>query len=196
MTDDGHKLDLTSRQAPECTTTLSQHRSPAPVVIFEKLAPDAELPRRATERAIGYDLKAYLLGSKVKLICGTLTERGPDPEADVPHIRLFPGVRAIVPTGLRVAIPEGYEMQIRPCIETSVIKGLDLIGASGTEGPDDREEVGVFLRNTTSVTVTIEHGERIARAVFVPVAQLPVMEGLVAPAGLGGDDGAGSAGAP
>ena len=89
--------------------------------------------------------------------------------------------------GLRVAIPEGYEMQIRACAETSVMKGLALMGASGTQGPDDREEIGIFLRNTTSVAVTIEHGERLARAVFLPVAQLPILEGLVRPTGLGGE---------
>jgi dUTP pyrophosphatase len=196
MTDDRDQPAFASHHAPERATPLAQPCSRSPVVIFEKLAPDVEFPRRATERAIGYDLKAYLMGTRVKLVCGSVRERGPDPEADVPQIRFLPGVRVVVPTGLRVAVPEGYEMQIRPCARMTMTKGLTLIGASGTLGPDDREEIAIFLRNSTGVTATVEHGECIARAVFVPVAQLPVLEGLIASAGHGGDDGAGSAGAP
>ena len=78
-------------------------------------------------------------------------------------------------------------MQIRPCTEITLLKGLTIIGASGTEGPDDREEIRIFVRNTTGVFVNIEHGELLARAVFVPVTRLPIMEGLVSPAGLGGE---------
>jgi dUTP pyrophosphatase len=169
-------------------SSLLPPRTPAPVVIFEKLAADVELPCRATERAVGYDLKAYLLGSRVQLLSGTVTargpdlvtERGPDPEAELPYIRLLPGVRASIPTGLRVAIPEGYEMQVRPCTEMALLKGMTIIGSSGTEGSDDREEIRIFVTNATTVSVYIEHGERLARVVFVPVARLQVVEGLVA----------------
>lgn len=191
MTHDSHRAALPNDETPKRVAAHPRPRSRAPVVLFEKLAPDVDLPRRATERAIGYDLKAYLLRSRVKLVSGTatarnpvlVTERGPDPESDVPCIRLLPGVRASVPTGLRVAVPEGYAMHIRPCAEWVLLSGLTIIGSSGTDGSEDREEIRILVRNDTSVGVWIEHGERLATAAFVPVARLPVMEGLLAPGG-------------
>lgn len=189
MTDDGHRPTPPNGETQRSAAALDRSCSQAPVVLFEKLAPDVDLPRRATERAVWYDLKAYLLGSKVKLVSGTatarnpawVTERGPDPEADVPHVRLLPGVRASIPTGLRVAIPDGYAMLIRPCAESVLLNGLAVIGSSGTDGSDDHEEIRILVRNDTAVTVFVEHGVRLASAVFVPVARLPVAEGLLAP---------------
>lgn len=149
-------------------------------IIFEKLYDDVELPARATAGAAGYDLRAYLTGSKVRLTNGDgVFERGPDPEADTPSIELPPGYRAIIPTGLKVALPEGYEMQVRPRSGTSFKKGLHIINAPGTIDEDYRGEVGVLVSNPTAASLVIEHGERIAQAVFARVEHLPMAEGSV-----------------
>lgn len=151
-----------------------------PRIVFEKLHADVELPARATEGAAGYDIRAYLMGSPVKLIEGSsVIERGPDPEADVPVIELPPGARAIIPTGFKVALPPGYEMQVRPRSGTSFKKGLEIVNAPGTVDEDYRGEVGILVKNPLHAWMVIEHGERIAQAVFARVAHLPMVEGCV-----------------
>ncbi|HEX6966604.1 MAG TPA: dUTP diphosphatase [Gemmatimonadaceae bacterium] len=152
----------------------------APSVVFEKLYPDVELPSRATAGAAGYDIRAYLTGSRTKLMSGSgVVERGPDPEADVPFITLLPRDRAIIPTGFKVALPEGFEMQVRPRSGTSFKKGLEIINAPGTVDEDYRGEVGILVRNGTELSMVIEHGERIAQVVFSRVAHPVMREGVV-----------------
>jgi dUTP pyrophosphatase len=168
--------DNTSGAAVSMAATAAD----TPRIIFEKLHPDVELPARATTGAAGYDLKAYLIGSRTRFASGShVTERGPDPEADAVHIELLPGERAIIPTGFKVALPEGYEMQVRPRSGTSFKKGLEIINAPGTIDEDYRGEVGILVHNGTGGSLVIEHGERIAQAVFARVAHLPMVEGTV-----------------
>lgn len=81
-------------------------------------------------------------------------------------LRLDPGARALIPTGLFTAIPEGYEIQIRPRSGLALKRGLTICNTPGTVDADYRNEIGVILINLGLETVWIEDGERIAQAVL------------------------------
>ena len=94
------------------------------------------------------------------------------PEADrAAGLTLVPMQRAICPTGLRVAIPEGYEMQIRPRSGLATKHGITLPNTPGTIDSDYRGPLGVALVNLGTAPYTIRHGDRIAQAVVAPVVQ-------------------------
>lgn len=79
--------------------------------------------------------------------------------------------RAVVPTGLRVEIPPGYEMQIRPRSGLATKYGISLPNTPGTIDSDYRGPLGVALINLGSDPYTIQHGERIAQMIIAPVVQ-------------------------
>jgi len=107
---------------------------------------------------------------------------GADLRANLPEAQraqglvLAPGGRALVPTGLRVALPDGYEWQIRPRSGLAYKHGVTLINAPGTIDADYRGEVGVLLVNLSDTPYRIAHGERIAQAVLAPVVQADFAE--------------------
>lgn len=84
---------------------------------------------------------------------------------------ILPGGRARVPTGVAVAIPEGYEGQVRMRSGLAHDKGLALLNAPGTIDSDYRGEVQIILANLGNEPVTLERGERIAQLVFAPVSR-------------------------
>ena len=84
---------------------------------------------------------------------------------------LAPGARILVPTGLQVELPEGHEWQIRPRSGLALKHGVTLLNAPGTIDADYRGQIGVLLINLGEAPFTIVHGERIAQAVLMPVAQ-------------------------
>ena len=86
-------------------------------------------------------------------------------------LTLPPMARAICPTGIRVAIPEGYEMQIRPRSGLATKHGITLPNTPGTIDSDYRGPLGVSLVNLGAEPFTIRHGDRIAQAVVAPVVQ-------------------------
>jgi dUTP pyrophosphatase len=147
------------------------------VVRYQKLHPDVQLPRKESAGAAGRDVRAYLLGTKVKFWTGQgVIERGPDTSVDPPFIRILPAERAIIPTGFRMALPPGYEMQVRPRSGASFKKGLHILNAPGTIDADYRGEVGIVVTNVSQVSLYIEHGERIAQIVLAKVPELPEIE--------------------
>jgi dUTP pyrophosphatase len=81
---------------------------------------------------------------------------------------LKPGMRALVPTGIAIALPVGYEAQIRPRSGLALNQGIALVNAPGTIDPDYRGEIGVILINHGSEPFTIKNGERIAQMVIAP----------------------------
>lgn len=100
---------------------------------------------------------------------------GMDVRAAVPEgepITLAPGARAMVPTGLSVAIPEGYEIQVRPRSGLAAKHGLTCLNTPGTIDSDYRGEIKVILINLGSDAFTIQRGERIAQLVLAPVTRL------------------------
>ena len=84
---------------------------------------------------------------------------------------LQPMERAIVPTGLRVAIPEGFEMQIRPRSGLALKHGITLPNTPGTIDSDYRGPLGVALVNLGAAPYVVSHGDRIAQCVIAPVLQ-------------------------
>ena len=116
--------------------------------------PAVPLPAYATRGAAGADIRANL------------------PEGQrTAGFTLAPMQRAIVPTGLRVAIPDGYEMQIRPRSGLALKHGISLPNTPGTIDSDYRGPLGVLLVNLGAAPYVIEHGERIAQAVIAPVTR-------------------------
>jgi dUTP pyrophosphatase len=116
--------------------------------------PALPLPAYATALAAGAD------------VCANLAE------ADrAAGLRLAPGARALVPTGLVLEIPEGWEVQLRPRSGLALREGLTLLNSPGTIDADYRGEVGVIVINHGVGPATIAHGARIAQMVLAPVAR-------------------------
>ena len=108
------------------------------------------LPAYETTGAAGADLRANLPGGAVTLA---------------------PGARALISTGVHMAIPEGFEVQVRPRSGLALKHGISLVNSPGTIDSDYRGVVGVILGNTGQEAFTVEHGMRIAQMVVAPVMQ-------------------------
>lgn len=102
------------------------------------------LPQYSTPQSAGMDVRAYL------------------PEGPV---ELLPGQRALIPTGLHIELPEGYECQVRPRSGLAFKHGITIVNAPGTIDADYRGEIGVLLMNCGQEPFTINDGERIAQLV-------------------------------
>ena len=137
------------------------------MVVFEPLHPDVRPPERATAGSAGFDLRAYLIGRRVRCSDGVSLWETHAAEAEgVWRLELPAGAMALIPLGFRARLPEGFEAQVRPRSGVSFKKGLQIPNAPGTVDADYPDEWLVPVRNATAGTVRIEHGERIAQAVF------------------------------
>lgn len=98
---------------------------------------------------------------------------GADVRANLPDgpVTLAPGARALVPTGLRMAIPEGFEVQVRPRSGLALKHGVTLVNTPGTIDSDYRGPLGILMINLGAAPFTIEHGARIAQLIVAPVVQ-------------------------
>jgi dUTP pyrophosphatase len=107
----------------------------------------------------------------------TAQSAGMDLRADLEEvISLAPGQRALVPTGLFIEIPEGYEAQVRPRSGLALKRGLTVLNSPGTIDADYRGEVGVILVNLSQEEQRIEKGDRVAQLLFAPVARAELVE--------------------
>ena len=107
----------------------------------------------------------------------TAGSAGMDLRADLAEpLRLAPGERALVPTGLHLEIPAGFEGQVRPRSGLALKRGLSVLNAPGTIDADYRGEVGVILINHSGEEQVVEPGERIAQIVFAPVVRAELTE--------------------
>lgn len=105
----------------------------------------------------------------------TLGAAGMDVRAAIPEdepIMLLPGIRAMVPTGLSVAIPQGYEIQMRPRSGLATKHGITCLNSPGTIDSDYRGELKVILINHGAEAFTIQRGERIGQMVLAPVTRI------------------------
>ncbi len=91
--------------------------------------------------------------------------------ADRGSVLLEPGARCLVPTGLRLEIPQGFEVQIRPRSGLALKHGITLPNSPGTIDSDYRGPLGVIVMNAGAETFEISHGDRIAQMVVAPVVQ-------------------------
>lgn len=105
----------------------------------------------------------------------TLGAAGMDVRAAVPEnapMALAPGTRTMVPTGLSVAIPQGYEIQMRPRSGLAAKHGITCLNSPGTIDSDYRGELKVILINHGAETFTITRGERIGQMLLAPVTRI------------------------
>ena len=109
------------------------------------------LPTYATTGAAGADVRANF--------------------ADRKSVTLAAGARALIPTGLRMAIAQGFEVQIRPRSGLALNHGISMVNAPGTIDSDYRGPVGVILVNMGDAPFDVTHGMRIAQMVVAPVVQ-------------------------
>lgn len=84
---------------------------------------------------------------------------------------IAPGARVLIPTGLAMAIPRGFEVQVRPRSGLALKHGIALVNSPGTIDSDYRGEVGVIVLNTSDAPFEVTHGMRIAQLVLAPVIQ-------------------------
>ncbi|MEE8522706.1 MAG: dUTP diphosphatase [Thermoanaerobaculia bacterium] len=133
---------------------------------------DLPFPRRASSGSAGFDLVAAL---------------------DRPS-ELAPGDRGLIPTGLVLEIPPGWEAQVRPRSGLALQSGLTVLNSPGTIDSDYRGEVGVILVNLGAEAVTVRRGDRIAQVVFAPVAEVEWEEAESLGASERGAGGFGSSG--
>jgi dUTP pyrophosphatase len=107
---------------------------------------------------------------------------------------LAPGARAAVPTGIALALPEGYEGQIRPRSGLALRHGIAVLNSPGTIDADYRGELRVILANLGDAPVTITRGERIAQLVVAPVSRVAFAPVATLPESRRGAGGFGSTG--
>lgn len=110
------------------------------------------------------------------------------------EIELQPLDRVLIPTGLKMAIPDGYELQIRPRSGLARKHGLSLMNTPATIDSDYRGEIGVILVNLSRESYTIQPGERIAQLILTPVVQAVFQEVDVLDETERGEGGFGSTG--
>lgn len=133
---------------------------------------DLPLPEYATPHSAGVDLRA------------AVTE----------DLTLAPGERRLVPTGLRLALPDGYEAQVRPRSGLAARHGIGMVNSPGTIDADYRGEIGVLLINWGQEPFIIRRGDRIAQMVVAPVTRVEWHEAAALPDTERGDGGFGHTG--
>lgn len=145
-----------------------------PRVLVQRLAHalDVPLPVYASAGAAGADLTAAIAAP----------------------LELAPGARAAVPTGLVVAIPAGFEIQVRPRSGLALGAGVTVANAPGTIDSDYRGEVKVILVNLSDRPYLVQRGDRIAQLVVAPVVQADFVAADELPATVRGSGGFGSTG--
>jgi len=116
--------------------------------------PDLPLPAPATAESAGLDLRACV----------------PEP------VVLQPGRRALIPTGFSIALPPGFEGQVRPRSGLALRQGLTMLNSPGTIDSDYRGEIAVVAVNLGQEPVTISRGDRIAQLVIAPVSRARLVE--------------------
>ena len=141
-------------------------------VLVKKLASSVKLPSYKTSGASGMDLMAYI---------------------DRP-IELKPGESCIVPTGLSVAFPEEYEIQIRPRSGLAAKNNISVLNTPGTIDSDYRGEIKVILINHGNKNFKVNNNDRIAQMILTPIIKIDLEETDELPDSIRGVGGFGSTG--
>jgi len=141
-------------------------------ILVKKLKKNIELPTYKTSGSSGMDLLAHVKNK----------------------INIKPGNTAIVPTGIAVAIPKNYEIQIRPRSGLAAKKGISVLNTPGTIDSDYRGEIKIILINLSKKSFIVKSGDRIAQMVLCPIAKGKLSEIKILPRTLRGKGGFGSTG--
>jgi dUTP pyrophosphatase len=135
---------------------------------------DLPLPAYQTAHAAGLDLLAAV-------------------PADAP-VEIAPGERALIPTGVAIALPPGYEGQVRPRSGLAIRHGITLLNSPGTVDADYRGELQIILVNLSQQKFVVQRGMRIAQIIVAPVAQTHLVEVTALPTTERASGGFGSTG--
>ena len=141
-------------------------------VLIKKLNPLAELPSYKTTGASGMDLMACIEKT----------------------INLEPGKSCLVPTGLSVAFPKEYEIQIRPRSGLAAKNNISVLNTPGTIDSDYRGELKIILFNHSKVNFTINNNDRVAQMILTPIIKMELEESDKLPDSIRGEGGFGSTG--
>tara|TARA_B100001057_G_scaffold1159_1_gene1130 strand:+ start:4916 stop:5353 length:438 start_codon:yes stop_codon:yes gene_type:complete len=141
-------------------------------VLIKKLNPSVQLPSYKTDGASGMDLMAFIKKT----------------------INLEPGKSCLVPTGLSVAFPKEYEIQIRPRSGLAAKSNISVLNTPGTIDSDYRGELKIILFNHSSENFTINNNDRIAQMVLAPIIKMELEETNELPETIRGEGGFGSTG--
>ena len=123
-------------------------------ILIKRLSKEISLPKYETAGSSGMDLAANIAG----------------------NINIDPGKTAIIPTGLALSVPKGFEVQIRPRSGLAAKKKISVLNTPGTIDSDYRGEIKVILINQGQETFNVEKGLRIAQMVVCPVVQAQIKE--------------------
>ena len=170
------QLTFARRGATSEAMSTKNASATAPVIAFVRLPHGADLPLPADENpgSAGMDLRAAI--------------------AEGERLVLKPGKRVLVPTGLILELPAGYEAQIRPRSGLALKNGVTCLNSPGTIDSDYRGEVQVLLINHGDEKFVIERGLRIAQMVIAPAPQAVIVEQALAGSTERGSGGFGSTG--
>lgn len=147
--------------------------------------PELELPVEVLDHARGLPLPRYM----------TADAAGMDLHAAVTeNVTINPGRTGLIPTGLKLAVPRGFEAQIRPRSGLAANSGIGLLNSPGTVDPDYRGEIMVILINLGEDPFTVGRGDRIAQMVICPVPRARLVEVAKLPPTKRGEGGFGHTG--
>ena len=141
-------------------------------VLIKKLDPSVKLPEYKTTGASGMDLIAFI--------------RQP--------LELKPQMSCIVPTGLAIAFPENYEIQVRPRSGLAAKNSISILNTPGTIDSDYRGEIKVIIHNHGNKNFIINNGDRIAQMILCPIVKMKLEESIDLPKTIRGQSGFGSTG--
>jgi dUTP pyrophosphatase len=141
-------------------------------ILVKKFNKNIKLPTYKTSGSSGMDLVALVKGK----------------------INIKPGKIAIIPTGIAIAIPMNYEIQIRPRSGLAAKKGISVLNTPGTIDSDYRGEIKIILINLSKKSFVVKSGDRVAQMILYPVAKGKLKEVKILPRTLRGKGGFGSTG--
>ena len=141
-------------------------------ILVKKFDKNIKLPTYKTSGSSGMDLMAYIKNK----------------------ITINPGKTAMIPTGIAVAIPKNYEIQIRPRSGLAAKKGISVLNTPGTVDADYRGEIKIILINLSKKLFVVKSGDRIAQMILCPVAKAKLKEVKKLPRTTRGKGGFGSTG--
>ena len=141
-------------------------------LLIKKLQKNINLPEYKTDGSSGMDLVANVEQT----------------------VKIFPGEKKIIPTGIMVAIPKQYEIQIRPRSGLAIKKGISVLNTPGTIDSDYRGELKVILINFGNETFEINNNDRIAQMIVCPIVKAELEEVEILPESTRGQGGFGSTG--
>ena len=161
-----------------------------------------QLPNYETPASAGMDVRANFDNIVEKFLFNTTIKEHENVRIDVngethhliESITINPGGRALIPTGLRVAIPEGYEIQVRPRSGLALKNGITLLNTPGTIDADYRGDIGVIIINHGTEPFIIKAGDRIGQIVLNKVEKIEWQQVDTLPDTIRGEGGFGSTG--